>query len=112
MKPLKLKMTNFLSHRKSELDFTKLSPVTLLIGEIDGNRKKSNGSGKSSICDGISFCLFGECRATGSKNVSIESIISRGQDEAEVEFTFDIDGVQYNIVRTRSRSKRSGRLLS
>lgn len=110
MKPLKLKMTNFLSHRKSELDFTKLSPVTLLIGEIDGNRKKSNGSGKSSICDGISFCLFGECRATGSKNVSIESVISRGQDEAEVEFTFDIDGVQYNIVRTRSRSKRSGRV--
>lgn len=110
MKPLKLKMTNFLSHRKSELDFTKLSPVTLLIGEIDGNRKKSNGSGKSSVCDGISFCLFGECRATGSKNVSIESIISRGQDEAEVEFTFDINGVQYNIVRTRSRSKKSGRV--
>lgn len=45
MIPIKLYMENFISHIKSEIDFTKFD-AAIIIGAIDGNPKIANGVGK------------------------------------------------------------------
>ena len=81
----------FSSTKESEIDFSKLAPVTLIVGEIEGHKGKSNGCGKSTIFDAICFVLFGQCRVTGSKNVTLDDLIRWGEDEASVEFDFIVD---------------------
>ena len=61
MKPVKLKMENFFSHKDSEIDFEFDS--ALLIGNSEGDYTKSNGSGKSSIFESILWCIFNKSRA-------------------------------------------------
>jgi len=57
MKPLFLKLENFFSHKQSEIDFKQFDSA-LLLGSIDGDYSKSNGSGKSAIFEAILWCLF------------------------------------------------------
>lgn len=64
----------------------------------------------SSIFDAITFALFGECRVTGTRNASLDDLICYGEDESIVEFNFIEDGSEYNIVRSRSRTRRSTRV--
>ena len=45
MLPIKLKLENFFSHKSSEVDFS-LFNSALLVGSVDGDYAKSNGSGK------------------------------------------------------------------
>lgn len=107
MVPLKLKLENFLSYKEAELDFTKLDAISLIVGEIKGEKNKSNGSGKSSLFEAITFALFGQCRVVGTKNVSIDDVIRWGQDSAVVEFIFEIDKDQFSVTRSRSRGRRT-----
>ena len=63
----------------------------------------SNGSGKSSIFEAISWCLTGDT-IRGAKNI----VNSKLNDYAQVELTFDIDDNSYKIIRTLDIKKKSG----
>ena len=92
MIPLKLELANFLSYRQpTTLDFRGLK-VACIAGE--------NGAGKSSLLDAITWALFGKARAR-----SDDDLISSGADEAEVRFTFALEGNIYRVIRQRRRGK-------
>lgn len=62
----------------------------------------SNGSGKSSIFEAISWCLTGDT-IRGAKNI----VNSKLNDYAQVELTFDIDNNSYKIIRTLDVKKKA-----
>ncbi len=84
MKLESLKITNIRSVKKLDLEF----PITTILfyGDI--------GSGKSSILKAIEFGLFGTMG-----DLSASSLLRRGQNNAEVEITFSIDGNRYTVHR-------------
>lgn len=70
MLPIKLKIENFFSHKNSEIDFS-LFNSALLLGNIDGDYAKSNGSGK---------CLHGSTvltNAISGERLCIEDLYKR-----------------------------------
>ena len=96
----KIVLNNFLSFGNSELDLSN-SGYTLISG-VNNNvsdMAKSNGSGKSSIWEAISWSLTGktirEC-----KNVT--NIYAN--DGAYVELYFSVDTDEYHIIRSKDHS--------
>jgi len=65
----KIILNNFLSHKKTELNF-KINQQILLDG--------LSGSGKSSIVEGLVWCLYGKARSDN------KSLIKRGEEKANV----------------------------
>jgi len=100
----KLILHNFYSHTDTELVFDK--DIYIILGKIQGTNK-SNGSGKSAICKGINYSLYGDSieseRNTRSLQVKGDSLIYNDADEMEVTFTFEINGNDYEIRRTLKR---------
>lgn len=66
-----------------------------------------NGAGKSSLLDAMTWVLWGKARAKRD-----DDLIHLGQDEMEVEYTFDLSGDVYRIIRKRDASKRGRSDLS
>lgn len=97
MDPLKLSVKNFYAISKGQIDFSGLSSA-LILGSYADNPLKSNGSGKSSVFESISWALFNETR-----QVKIDDLIRWSADEAFVEFEFLFCGKRYKINRKRSR---------
>ena len=92
MIPLRVKLTGFLSYRnEQELRFED-SPVWMLSG--------SNGSGKSSIFDAVTYSLFGSHRGGSSNAVEL---IHKESNALSVEFDFQLDGTVYRSKRTLRR---------
>lgn len=93
---------NFLSLGHIELNLNDRG-FTLINGinncPIDG--AQSNGCGKSSIMEAISFSLTGELIRGTSKSISN----IHTEEGARVELDFDIDGNQYKIIRYRDHKK-------
>ena len=93
--------SNFLSYGDNNIiDFTKLSGLTLLNGSPFGNR-----NGKSSLAiDLISFLLFGETQ----KPYTLSEMFNKFLDVNSfyVKGGLRIDGEQYVIDRTITRSKK------
>jgi len=94
MIPIKLTLENFISHTKSEIDFTKFN-VALVVGALDNNPNISNGSGKTSIFDAIRFALYHKTRFN-----SKEKVVKRGKFKATVEFVFSVNDEIYKVIRT------------
>ena len=94
MIPRQLSLKNFLSYSEATLDFEGLHTAC-----ISG----ANGAGKSSLLEGITWAIWGECRA-----VSDNDAISNGAMDARVDFTFEIRGETYRVIRTRQRDKEGG----
>jgi len=84
-----LKWKNFLStgNNWSELDLTK-NKTTLVVG--------SNGAGKSTMLDALSFALFGKAHRNISKPQLVNSINNKN---CIVEVTFSALGSDFRIVR-------------
>jgi DNA repair protein SbcC/Rad50 len=61
-----------------------------------------NGSGKSSLLNAITFCLFG--MVLGKRQGVLERIINHRADQARVVFTFELDRI-YRATRTVTRRK-------
>lgn len=81
MRPIKLKLTNFLSFKELEYDFEE-GPV-LLVGENRSDEgQESNGSGKTAIQSAIEKCWLDY---TSRKNVRDIDLIRRGQKESVIE---------------------------
>ncbi len=95
MIPLRVKLTGFLSYREEqELRFDEAS-IWMLSG--------SNGSGKSSIFDALTYSLFGSHRG-GSTN-AVE-LIHKESNGLSVEFDFQLDGTVYRSKRTLRRPNK------
>jgi exonuclease SbcC len=98
MIPIKLELENFLCYRQpAPLDFDGLH-VACLAGD--------NGAGKSSLLDAITWALWGRARARRD-----DELIHLGQDEMQVEFTFDLEGNRYRVLRQRKAGKRGRSVL-
>ncbi len=93
MIPISLSLSGFLSYLDPvEIDFSAFE-LACIAG--------ANGSGKSSILDGITWALFGKARQGG------EAIINSLSDQAHVIFVFSYEENIYRIQRTNPRGKGS-----
>jgi exonuclease SbcC len=91
MIPIKLQLSGFLSYRELvEVDFT-----TFDLACISG----SNGAGKSSLLDAITWSLFGQARKRDDSVVNLQS------DAAEVTFTFSYEENVYRVQRSLPKGK-------
>jgi DNA repair protein SbcC/Rad50 len=91
MIPIKLHLSGFLSYRDPvEVDFT-----TFDLACISG----SNGAGKSSLLDAITWSLFGQARKRDDSVVNLQSTA------AEVAFTFSYEENTYRVQRSLQRGK-------
>jgi DNA repair exonuclease SbcCD ATPase subunit len=95
MKPLFLKLENFFSHKQSEIDFRQFDSA-LLLGSIEGDYSKSNGSGKSAVFEAILWCLFNKSRA-----YQMDDVVHWGELKCEVTFEFLHEQKNYMVKRTR-----------
>jgi exonuclease SbcC len=96
MIPVTLRLRNFMSYGEHvpPLDFSQIDTVCMT---------GDNGHGKSTLLDAITWALWGQTRA---KN--LDDVVRLGQDESEVEFTFDLEGSIYRVLRKRSLRTRAG----
>jgi len=94
-------ISNFLSIGNAKINLDE-NGYTLVNGvnKNPDDMAKSNGSGKSSIWEAISWCLTGET-IRGSKDV----VNLYGDDGAKIELDFNIDNDNYKIIRTKDHSK-------
>jgi DNA repair exonuclease SbcCD ATPase subunit len=93
---------NFLSIGKMNIDLSDNGYVFVKgFNENTEDNAKSNGSGKSSIWEAISWCLTGDFIRGKLKDISNLN----GDDGAYVQLTFECDGSDYVITRTKDHSK-------
>lgn len=89
MIPVQLILKNFLSYRDATLDFSGLHTACIC---------GSNGAGKSSLLEAITWAVWGESRATTE-----DDVIYSGAKEVRVDFTFHSNQQKYRVIRTRLR---------
>ncbi len=89
MIPLQLALKNFLSYQEANLDFSGLHTACIC---------GANGAGKSSLLEAITWSVWGESRAA-----SEDDAIANGAIDMRVDFTFQLHGVIYRIIRSRQR---------
>ncbi len=99
MIPRKLRVRNFMCYRDDlpPLDFSGIH-LACLTG--------ANGHGKSALLDAMTWALWGKARAKRD-----DELIHLGQSEMEVEFTFDLQGTVYRVLRKRDSAKRGQTVL-
>jgi len=98
MIPMELRVRNFMCYRD---DVPPLSFEGIHLACLTG----SNGHGKSALLDAITWAVWGKSRAKHD-----DELIHQGQVEMEVEYTFELGGTVYRILRKRE-SKKPGRTL-
>lgn len=93
MIPIRLEIKNFLAYRSPDpLRFEGIH-LACLIG--------SNGAGKSSLLDAITWALWGEARAKRD-----DDLVHLGQSDMHVQLDFEQEGTHYRVIRRRSRKQR------
>ena len=98
MIPVKLDLYNFLAYHEPEpLDLTGLH-LACLAG--------SNGAGKSSLLDAITWALWGKARTRRD-----DDLIHADEEEMKVQLTFALSGDRFRVTRYRSRKGRGTSLL-
>jgi exonuclease SbcC len=92
--PLQLRVRNFMCYRDNvpTLDFDGIH-LACLTG--------ANGHGKSALLDAMTWALWGKARAKRD-----DELIHLGESEMEVEFTFDLGGTIYRVIRKRDSAGR------
>lgn len=99
MIPLQLRVRNFMCYRG---DMPPLHFDGIHLACLTG----ANGHGKSALLDAMTWALWGKARAKRD-----DELIHLGASEMEVEFTFDLGGTVYRILRKRDSAKRGRTLL-
>ena len=89
----KLILNNFKIHQEFEIDLNQ-NKLYLVVGK--------NGSGKTSIIDGIFWCLYDET-VKGQKGDSI--VNNKAKKDCSAILQFEVDGVEYEIRNYRKHSK-------
>ena len=93
MIPVQLIIKNFLSYRDAALDFSGLHTACIC---------GSNGAGKSSLLEAITWAIWGQSRA----NVE-DDVIHAGAKEVRIDFTFQSGQQTYRVIRNRVRGGTS-----
>ncbi|MEB3161001.1 MAG: exonuclease subunit SbcC [Synechocystis sp.] len=93
MIPQHLTLTNFLSYQNVSLDFRSLHTACIC---------GSNGAGKSSLLEAITWVIWGKCRAERE-----DDILHNGTNHGRVDFQFISNHQVYKIIRSRQRGKSS-----
>lgn len=93
----KLSLKNFMSFHNETFSDLDRKGLTLVNGE-NHDEGESNGSGKSSLWDGISFALFGHT-VRGLKGDEV--VHRKFKKECEVRVDFEFKGQSWAVVRTR-----------
>lgn len=93
MIPVQITLQNFLSYQDASLDFSGLHTACIC---------GSNGAGKSSLLEAITWVVWGESRAT-----SEDDVIHTGASDVRVDFTFAANGQIYRVIRSRRRGSSS-----
>ena len=96
-KPKTFEFSNMFSYGKDNIiDFTNMNGVYGIFAP--------NASGKSSLWDALSFCIYDKCSRT-SKAIDVLNYSKSGFD---CKFNFEINGVDYFIERTAKKSPKRG----
>lgn len=95
MIPQRVKMSGFLSYKDEQAVEFGTAPLWMLAG--------TNGSGKSSVFDAVTYALFGHHRG-GSQNAA--ELINKESNALSVEFDFKLDGTVYRAKRTIRRNAK------
>lgn len=95
MIPHRIKLSGFLSYKGEQDIRFDGAPVWMLAG--------TNGSGKSSIFDAVTYSLFGHHRG-GSQNAA--ELINKESNGLAVDFDFHLDGKLFRIKRTLRRNQK------
>lgn len=98
----KLHIHHFLSFDDAEIDLT--DKGYCLISGVNKNPKdaaRSNGAGKSTICNALSFALIGETISGLKSNLSNNYF----NDGCYVELEFFVDNTKYNLLRSKDDKK-------
>src|SRR5690606_35072096 len=107
IKFISLHIENFLSVSKADLDLDGQGLVLIEGVNEDDPSAQSNGAGKSSIVDAISWCLYGET----ARGVSGDSVVNLKTGKGTlVSMIVMIDGKQYNIRRGRKHKTLKNRV--
>ena len=102
MKLKRLVANNFLSFGTIQIDFEKLQGLTIIEGvNKDSNPVCSNGSGKSSLWEAVTFGLFGRT----IRKTRESSIVRHNAKSCTVDLEIDMDGTNVFIQRGRKPSK-------
>ena len=99
MIPQKLSLRNFMCYREADLDFSGIQ-VACLAGE--------NGAGKSALLDAMTWAIWGNSRLGARRD---DELIRLGEDEMEVQFSFDLGGDTFRVLRQRKAGGRSRTVL-
>lgn len=101
MKINRLKLRNYLSvaDEPIDIDFTKYGNIVNIKGRnLDAGEGASNSSGKTTVCSGIIYALYGKL----IKNLSHKEIVnSKTKKNLEVSLDFSVNDNDYKIVRRR-----------
>lgn len=98
IEPITLYVEDFMGHAETLIDFTQFQSA-IIIGKLDNNERKSNGTGKSTIAHAINFALFGETPV----GTAIDDVIRDNCDYAKVYLDLKIDSELYRIQRKRGK---------
>jgi DNA repair exonuclease SbcCD ATPase subunit len=87
-KPIRFEFSNMFSYgENNKIDFSKLNGLMGLFAP--------NASGKSSLFDAISFCLFDKC----SRAFKASHVMNNRKNDFYCQLDFEVDGIQYSIKR-------------
>ena len=107
MRPLKLTFQAFISYKdKVAIDFSNFdNDIFLISGDT--------GAGKTTIFEAICFALYGKPSGEYRNSNDLRCNFSNPDEETFVDFTFEVNNVTYNIVRTPKQelSKKRGKGL-
>lgn len=108
MKFGRLKIKNFMAFHEAELNLSKPG-VYLIDGQVTGSQSfTSNGAGKSSIFEALTWCLFGKTlRKLDSANDVVN--LEKGRD-CIVSVSFVVDKTKHKIVRYRKHKNHKNQV--
>ena len=102
MEPVYLSIENFMSHKKTEIDFS-LFQAALIIGSFKSDPLESNGVGKTVFFHAIEWILYGTYPTD-----TIDEIVRDNCNYAKVIFDFKKGSKTYRIIRKRNKEKNTG----
>lgn len=99
---IRLEMHNFLSHKETVIDFSDYDGLTLIEGKTKDGHYSSNGSGKSTILEGVYYALTGKTL----RGLTADAIVNRvtGKD-TKVVLQFSLSQGIYTITRYRKHKE-------
>jgi exonuclease SbcC len=96
MLPITMKVNNFTSYIDETIDFNEYDSPIIICG--------NNGNGKSSIIDMITTALYFRARGTDSRGSGMDDLINKEEKEMIVDFTFQMNDTNYEIIRKKVRN--------